>query len=477
MNARRRGLIVLGVVGLAAVAVMLLAPPVPQDPRYHDFADQLPRLGIRNGWNVLSNLPFVFTGVYGLLRLRRALPFFPHLWQRAAAVILAAGMVLVALGSGYYHLAPDDPRLVWDRLPMSVVFMALTALVIGDRVDEHLGRLALLPLLVLGLVSAVAWLPAHDLRLYGVVQYGSAATIALLLPLCPWHRLPGAPLLAAVGAYAAAKVLEVRAVDHAIFAATRQAVSGHSLKHLFAAAATLFLVWMIAPPLFARRPRPARPGPLADGDAVFFVGNSLLGLPEHPLPAWVAALAASRSIHLEVGADIEPGNLPLGAFLHHRATRQALRSGRYRFWVLQGEESEPVTHRADFHRAVRAFDAAIRASGGRTVLFMTWAFAGGPPAPSLAASYDDIARELGLAVIPAGLIYQDASDRLIGGDGLHQTVQGTAVNAHATLALLTGRDPGGRNFAAPGNTIDDVTMKRLAALAWAHVSPRAPLVG
>lgn len=29
------------------------------------------------------------------------------------------GVVAVAFGSGYYHLKPDDDRLVWDRLPVS----------------------------------------------------------------------------------------------------------------------------------------------------------------------------------------------------------------------------------------------------------------------------------------------------------------------------------------------------------------------
>lgn len=29
------------------------------------------------------------------------------------------GVAAVAFGSGYYHLKPDDDRLVWDRLPVS----------------------------------------------------------------------------------------------------------------------------------------------------------------------------------------------------------------------------------------------------------------------------------------------------------------------------------------------------------------------
>lgn len=29
------------------------------------------------------------------------------------------GVALVAFGSSYYHLEPNDARLVWDRLPVS----------------------------------------------------------------------------------------------------------------------------------------------------------------------------------------------------------------------------------------------------------------------------------------------------------------------------------------------------------------------
>jgi hypothetical protein len=83
-----------------------------------------------------------------------------------------------------------------------------------------------------------------------------------------------------------------------------------------------------------------------------------------------------------------------------------------------------------------------------------------------------IGRTLGLQVIPAGLIHQDAPDRLLGPDGPHQNDQGTAVNAYATVAMMTGRDPGGRNFPASGNAIDDATMQRLSGLAWARVAPR-----
>ncbi len=229
--------------------------------------------------------------------------------------------------------------------------------------------------------------------------------------------------------------------------------------------------------------------PIRSGDAVFFVGNSFFGWEERRLPVWVAALGKTVSppIEIETGADIVFGNHPLAEFLTHPATRQALASRKYQVYVLQGEEMEAVDHRAAFQQSVRDFNRAVIAAGGRTVLFMTWDFPWRPFIDRVAASYDEIGRELGIPVIPAGLAYQDCGCRPFApglaphwltadpahpqGD-LHPNQQGAAVNAYATFEMLTGIDPRGRNFAAPGNGNDDVMMKYLSDMAWARVSPR-----
>ena len=39
---------------------------------------------------------------------------------------------MVAIGSSYYHWKPSNSRLVWDRLPMTVGFMSLVAVVISE---------------------------------------------------------------------------------------------------------------------------------------------------------------------------------------------------------------------------------------------------------------------------------------------------------------------------------------------------------
>jgi len=229
-------------------------------------------------------------------------------------------------------------------------------------------------------------------------------------------------------------------------------------------------------------------GIVKDGAAVFFVGNSFFGWGDRPLPAWVSGLGAALSppFDIETGSDVVFGNAPLSSFLTHAATRDALASRKYRVFVLQGEEYEAVDHKAQFQQAVRDFNRAIVAAGGRTVLFMTWEFGWRPFTDEVAASYDQIGHELGIPVIPVGLIYRDCDRHPFHGEAphwltadaahpqgdLHENERGTAVNAYATFELLTGIDPLGKNFAAPGNTNDDEIMKYFSAMAWNRVSPR-----
>ncbi len=241
-------------------------------------------------------------------------------------------------------------------------------------------------------------------------------------------------------------------------------------------------------PLPSGAPWPA-PVPLRDGDSVFFVGNSFFGWQDRSLPDWVAALgrALSPPVRIGTGSDIVFGNHPLAEFVDHAATRAALASRRYQVFVLQGEELEAVDHKARFHQSVRDFNRAVVAAGGRTVLFMTWDFPWRSFIDKVAASYDEIGRELGIPVIPVGLIYRDCGCRpyapgmpphwLIAdaqhplGD-LHPNEMGAAINTYATFGMLTGIDPAGRNFVAHGNSNDDRLMNYLSAMAWARVAPR-----
>jgi hypothetical protein len=219
---------------------MFLLDPVPQDPAYHDFADDRPLLGIPNFWNVSTNLPFLLVGAAGLATARRLAAPELGLHYR----VLCAAIALVAIGSAGYHLEPSTRSLVWDRLPMTVAFMALTAAVVADRISWLAGRALLWPLVVAGLVSIAWWVRteaagAGDLRPYALVQFLPMLLIPLMLVLWQGEGLSPRRLWMALAAYALAKLAEH--FDAAILAATGQ-VGGHALKHLLAALAAWWIV-------------------------------------------------------------------------------------------------------------------------------------------------------------------------------------------------------------------------------------------
>lgn len=249
---RARAAIVAGV-GVAAAVVMLFVPPIAQDPGYHDFADRRAVLGIPNFFDVVSNAGFAVAGAMGLALTRKhrdpaAAPPFADEAERRAFIVLFAGVIAVAIGSGYYHLAPTNGRLFWDRLPMSVVFMALFAITIAERIHRRLGNALLIPLVLAGVGSTLYWHIGElrgegDLRLYALVQFYPMLAVPLILLLFPAKFTGARELGIAVGWYALAKLFE--ALDARIFA-LGGVVSGHTLKHLAAALATLWIYWMLA---------------------------------------------------------------------------------------------------------------------------------------------------------------------------------------------------------------------------------------
>src|SRR6202012_282338 len=117
----------LAALALAMLILAVVLPPFAQPQQYHAFADQRAWAGIPNYGNVASNVMFLVVGLAGLLAMRLpALQAMPAATRHAYALMFF-GLVATAFGSAYYHWAPSDTRLVWDRLPMTLVFMPLLA--------------------------------------------------------------------------------------------------------------------------------------------------------------------------------------------------------------------------------------------------------------------------------------------------------------------------------------------------------------
>jgi len=241
MNLSRQHLPLIVATLLAAAA--LIHGPIAQPTGYHDFADQDALFGIPHFADVISNLGFALVALWGWIRLApaRRHPDIQSGW--AGYRLFLIGLFLTALGSSWYHLAPDNASLVWDRLPIALACGGLLAGVLGDA--QRTERPDLAAGLALAAIASVAWwhftelAGAGDLRPYLLLQ----ALPILLIPLWQWiYRMPRADRLAFGGAlalYVVAKFAELG--DHQI-AAVLGAVTGHTLKHLLATGAAALIV-------------------------------------------------------------------------------------------------------------------------------------------------------------------------------------------------------------------------------------------
>jgi hypothetical protein len=227
------------------IALLAAHGRIAQPVHYHDFADHSAAFGIHHAADVLSNAGFALVAIWGwlMLRPRRDSDALRAGWPGYRLFLI--GLFLTAFGSGFYHFAPDNARLIWDRLPIA---LACAGLLVGVRGDTRPGLKTEIEAIVLALfaVATVAWWAytdssgADDLRPYLLLQ----GLPLVLIPL--WqaiHRAPRADRIAfaaAMALYVLAKVAEV--FDHEI-ANALGFVSGHSLKHLIATMATAAVVW------------------------------------------------------------------------------------------------------------------------------------------------------------------------------------------------------------------------------------------
>lgn len=220
-------------------AFILSMQVIVQNPTYHQFADRRELLGIPNLFDVLSNIPFLLVGVAGFIHCRKS----DAMVYRPAWIFFFTGVAIVSIGSGYYHWNPTSETLVWDRLPMTIAFMGLFVALLSEYLEKRLGKVLLLPALLLGLASVLYWYKFDDLRLYIWVQLIPLLTVPVVMALFRPRYSHQWMLLLALGSYILAKVTET--YDREIFNLTQQFIGGHSIKHLLAAAGCFSVLVML----------------------------------------------------------------------------------------------------------------------------------------------------------------------------------------------------------------------------------------
>ena len=246
--ARRLRAWLLGFAALLLIAALAL-PAMEQPASYHAFADQRALAGIPHAADVLSNLGFAFAALAGAWLLHGLDRVRVDGAARALAALFFIGLACTALGSAWYHWAPADAGLAWDRLGMSVAFAGLLGLAVQSRVDDTCGWLAAAALLVAAPLSIAVWRVTGNMLPWAVLQAGGMLLVVALAWLPARAGALPLSLGTVIALYALAKLLELSDLD--IFVASGDLVSGHSLKHLAAA----FAAWPVLRALLARQRR------------------------------------------------------------------------------------------------------------------------------------------------------------------------------------------------------------------------------
>ncbi|KAG5548671.1 hypothetical protein RHGRI_014126 [Rhododendron griersonianum] len=262
---KKQTLLAWGVAILCFVVLMIVTPAIHQSEAYHDFADQREFLVSIMIYESLRYTKYTECGFQFPI---------PCNWSPGAHTLLSQelflaegevwgwsiffiGVAAVAIGSSYYHLKPNDARLVWDRLPMTIAFTSIMAIFIIERINEQKGTVSIILLLLAGVISILYWRFFDDLRPYALIQFVPCIAIPLMAILLPpmythsaywlWAAglyLPYLHLSLYAGFYLLAKVEE--AADKPIYKWTHHIVSGHTLKHLCAAMVPVLLALMLA---------------------------------------------------------------------------------------------------------------------------------------------------------------------------------------------------------------------------------------
>ncbi len=220
------------IVTVGAALALAAYGPIAQFANYHDFADQRTVLGVPHAFDVLSNVGFAIVALWGMRNglSRRSYGY----------ALFVVSLLLTAAGSAFYHLEPNDMRLVWDRLPIALACAGLLAAVRAESRGRRNDAVETVALAVAAVGSVYWWDISGDLRPYLLLQ----ALPLVLTPLWQWiycaQRERRIAFAAAIALYVLAKVAELN--YEAIFAAL-SVVSGHTVKHVLSTLASAIVVY------------------------------------------------------------------------------------------------------------------------------------------------------------------------------------------------------------------------------------------
>jgi hypothetical protein len=200
---------------------------------------------------------------------------------------------------------------------------------------------------------------------------------------------------------------------------------------------------------------------------ILFIGNSFTA--RNNLPGLLSRLAKERGHQVEFRL-ISAGGASLRQHLNAGTALEAIAEGGYDVVVLQEQSTLPVKNAARMQDSVREFDAAIKAAGAQTALYLTWARKNAPETQqALTTAYATIAAELGAILVPVGMVWErflatHDEPRLHDADNSHPALAGSYLAACVFLIALLNEHP--VDIDLPVKGLDAATATELRQAAW-----------
>ncbi|XP_057427704.1 uncharacterized protein LOC130721175 isoform X2 [Lotus japonicus] len=244
---------------LCCISFFLFTPKIPRSLNHHRFADLRNLLGVPNTLNVITNFPFLVVGVLGLvLALEGGVFNISSQAEVWAWVLFYAGILGYAFGSTYYHLKPDNNRVLWDMLPMMVAYSSLFSSLVVERIGKCIGLCCMCALLLSAFICVIYERLCDDIRLCLMFQFILPLAIAAVSLVYRSNYTDSRYWLSSIGIYLLGKFVAV--VDRKLYRVNNYVISGHSLEHLCLA----LIPFLLGVMLIYREPKLQRLGDSKD---------------------------------------------------------------------------------------------------------------------------------------------------------------------------------------------------------------------
>lgn len=235
MNKEQKNIFYLFVTLLGVAGIGQLLGLFHLSEHYHDFVDERTFFGIHRFLDTFSNIGFLWIGILFVKEM------LLQDEKDSNLIWVTIGTILVCFGSGYYHLMPEDSRLLWDRLPISIVFAGVLSysLHVNNLVKDSWKKSFDIGYLVFSMFSVLVWYIGslqnqNWLAPYVFIQFGGMILL-IYIAFTGKNKDFNQKIFYVLAWYVLAKLCE--RFDDSIFQTTQQIVSGHTLKHIFSAIA------------------------------------------------------------------------------------------------------------------------------------------------------------------------------------------------------------------------------------------------